>query len=48
MNCLHVKVDGKMFAVMRREYTTEGIIYHLCDSIGKYLKSVHEKQIVLR
>jgi hypothetical protein len=45
MNCLQVKFNGKVFQVLRREYKEEGILYHLCDDVGKFLYSVWEKDL---
>lgn len=46
MNCMHVRVlkySFGVFAVLRREFTSDGIIYHVCDDIGKYIGPVLEK-----
>jgi len=49
VTCLHVRVlkDGKVHAVRNRETTKNGVIYHLCDSIGKYIGFVSEHECKL-
>lgn len=40
---MYVKFSGKVFAVLRREFVEHGIIYHLCDDIGKHIGQVLDK-----
>lgn len=46
MSCLHVRVfaTNTVRAVQRKEYLNSRIIYHLCDSIGKYLGYVTDQE----
>lgn len=36
---------GRVFIVVRREYTSTGVIYHLSDEFEKQVFSLHEKYV---
>jgi hypothetical protein len=53
--CMHVKTIiknhhlphfefGKVYAVLRREFTDQGVFYHLCDNLGRHIGQLHESE----
>lgn len=35
-------IYGKAFAVLRREFTTEGVLFHICDEFGALVGCLSE------